>query len=121
MLPVRQQGVEVDRCSGCKGLWFDMLEHEDLKKLPGSEAIDQGSAELGRKQNANASISCPVCKVPMIRMVVVGQPHIWYEGCTVCFGVYFDAGEFKDFKDRTFKEMIQALSSKARPASAYGP
>jgi Zn-finger nucleic acid-binding protein len=22
--------IEVDRCLGCKGLWFDMLEKEDL-------------------------------------------------------------------------------------------
>jgi Zn-finger nucleic acid-binding protein len=34
----------------------------------------------------------------MIRMVDRHQPHIWYESCPVCFGVYMDAGEFRDQK-----------------------
>ena len=25
--------IEVDRCTGCKGLWFDMLEKDDLVKI----------------------------------------------------------------------------------------
>jgi Zn-finger nucleic acid-binding protein len=33
MESVSYQGVEVDRCAKCAGLWFDMLEAEDLKKL----------------------------------------------------------------------------------------
>ena len=34
--------IEVDRCTLCKGLWFDALEHEALRDTPGSEAIDSG-------------------------------------------------------------------------------
>jgi Zn-finger nucleic acid-binding protein len=45
----------------------------------------------------------------MIRMVVNGQPHIWYEGCPVCHGTYFDAGEFKDFKAETFIDTVKAI------------
>ena len=29
------QTVVVDRCTGCRGLWFDNLEHEKLKLLEG--------------------------------------------------------------------------------------
>jgi len=119
MARVQFLGIELDRCTGCQGLWFDMLEHEQLKQLAGSESIDTGSADTGRRQNSNASIPCPVCNVPLIRMVVSGQPHIWYEGCTVCYGVYFDAGEFKDFKELTFVERVKALVSKPRPATPY--
>jgi Zn-finger nucleic acid-binding protein len=28
---VSYQGVEVDRCTKCAGLWLDMLEAEDLR------------------------------------------------------------------------------------------
>jgi Zn-finger nucleic acid-binding protein len=35
--------VEVDRCIGCRGLWFDALEKDDLLKIKGSESIDLGS------------------------------------------------------------------------------
>lgn len=108
MAKVSFEGVEVDRCTGCQGIWFDMLEHEDLKQLAGSEAIDTGSAEAGRVQDGKTRIQCPVCAVPLIHMVVAGQPHIGYEACTVCYGLYFDAGEFTDFRQETFAETWRA-------------
>jgi Zn-finger nucleic acid-binding protein len=33
MASVPYQGIELDRCTKCGGLWLDMLEAEDLKKL----------------------------------------------------------------------------------------
>ena len=33
MEKVKFQDVEIDRCINCGGMWFDMLELEDLKKL----------------------------------------------------------------------------------------
>ena len=116
MAKVTFEGVEVDRCTGCQGLWFDMLEHEDLKALSGSEAIDTGSAEAGRKHDAQRRITCPVCAQPMIAMVVAGQPHIAYEACTVCYGVYFDAGEFTDFRVETFAESWRSVFGQRKPA-----
>jgi Zn-finger nucleic acid-binding protein len=35
----------------------------------------------------------------MIRMVDIDQHCIWYEKCPACYGVWLDAGEFKNFKD----------------------
>ncbi len=51
MEPVEFEGIEVDRCTKCGGLWFDLLEHEDLKALEGSEAIDTGDAAKGRERD----------------------------------------------------------------------
>ena len=28
--------IEVDRCTRCKGLWFDVLKKDDLLKIKGS-------------------------------------------------------------------------------------
>ena len=114
MEKVVHEGVEIDRCTGCGGLWFDMLEHEDLKAVAGSEAIDTGPVETGRANDAIDRIRCPVCDQPLIRMVVVAQPHIGYESCTVCYGVYFDAGEFTDFPELTFGEAWNALLGRHR-------
>lgn len=114
MVKVTFEGIEVDRCSRCQGIWFDMLEHEDLKALRGSESIDTGPAELGKAQNLQDRISCPVCGVPTIRMVVAAQPHISYEACTICYGVYMDAGEFTDFREETFAETLRAVLGKGR-------
>jgi Zn-finger nucleic acid-binding protein len=114
MTAVSHQGIEVDRCTKCGGLWFDMLEAEDLKKLGGSEAIDTGSRKTGKEQNRIGRIKCPRDSAPMVRMVVNDQPHIWYEACPVCYGTYFDAGEFRDFKAETILDTVKDVFRKER-------
>jgi Zn-finger nucleic acid-binding protein len=114
MQPVTFQGIEVDKCTSCGGLWFDILEEEHLRKLSGSDAIDTGDEQVGQDKNQIGRIRCPKEATPMVRMVVTSQPHIHYESCSVCHGTYFDAGEFKDFAARTFVDAIKAVFSRER-------
>ena len=111
---VTYAAIEVDRCVGCKGIWFDMLEHEHLKAIEGSESIDIGDAEVGKKYRDMHRIQCPVCHTRMIPMIDRNQHHIWYEACTVCYGVFFDAGEFTDYKDETVLDFFRDLFAKER-------
>lgn len=108
------EDIEVDRCTLCKGLWFDALEHEALRAMPGAEAIDSGDPEVGRLFNQEDRVDCPVCKVPMLRMVDSDQPHIWYESCGVCYGAFFDAGEFTDLKHQTLLDYVRDLRVRER-------
>ena len=105
--------IEVDRCTGCRGLWFDMLEKEDLVKIKGSESIDVGPDQVGESYDLQRDINCPVCHQKMIPMVDKDQFHIHYESCATCYGTFFDAGEFRDLKDQTvaerFSQMLQTL------------
>jgi Zn-finger nucleic acid-binding protein len=103
----------VDRCTHCKGLWFDSLEYEDLE--PHAAMIDTGDAALGAAHNAIDRIDCPVCpNSRMLRMVDPGQPHIWFESCPTCHGRFYDAGEFVDFAERGFGDWLESLRAKAR-------
>jgi len=43
------ENIEVERCSGCRGLWFDILEKEDLKGIEGSQSIDIGDKKIGEE------------------------------------------------------------------------
>jgi len=107
------QEIEVDRCLGCRGLWFDMLEKEDLVRIEGSEAIDIGSDQVGKKYRDMEDVKCPHCKVEMLPMVDKDQFHIKYESCPICYGTFFDAGEFRDLKENSvlerFMHMLQTL------------
>jgi Zn-finger nucleic acid-binding protein len=105
------EDVEIDRCRGCKGLWFDAFEHEELTRREGSQAIDR---EGPAKAVAGGSKLCPRCSVKMIDMVVAAQPHIKYESCGVCHGVFFDAGEFLDFREETLGETLRAIRAAMR-------
>ncbi len=109
METVTHRGIEVDRCTGCKGLWFDLLEHEKLTGLEDSERIDTGDRRVGAMWNRFARVDCPVCNTRMIRMVDAGQPHIRFEACQVCGGVFLDAGEFTDLKEHTLLDRVKDL------------
>ena len=49
----------------------------------------------------------------MIPMVDKDQFHIKYESCANCYGTFFDAGEYRDLKERTvmerFNQMLRTL------------
>ena len=98
MIKLLFEGVEVERCTDCHGLWFNPMEREELKKRRASEIIDNGDAHLGSEFNRVNGIVCPRCESLMIPMVALGHPRIRFEQCTTCGGSFFDAGEFRQFK-----------------------
>jgi len=98
MEKVKFQNIEIDRCTKCLGLWFDMLEREHLDELKGSETIDIGPVHKENKMEV-VRINCPKCHTPMIRMVDMKNPDIWYEACKVCYGVFYDSGEYREHKE----------------------
>ena len=109
---VQVEGETVDRCTGCQGLWFDLEEHEELKAHAG--LLDSGDAALGARHDGNDRIACPKCpNSPLIRMVDPAQPHIRFESCTVCYGRFYDAGEFRDFAELTLCERLRLLKPTA--------
>ncbi|MFH2202411.1 MAG: zf-TFIIB domain-containing protein [Elusimicrobiota bacterium] len=115
MEEVAHQGVTIDKCSGCQGLWFDMFEHDELKQLAAAYAVDTGDASIGREFNAKDDYDCPKCAgARMSKMVDAKQSHIWYEACSRCHGVFFDAGEFKDFSQEDFFDRVKSLLKKPR-------
>jgi uncharacterized protein len=114
MEEVTYHGITVDRCTECKGIWFPGIEHKELKRLKGSESIDIGSAKVGKQFDELENVLCPVCEDKMETVADKFQPHIHYEVCAKSHGVYFDAGEFKDFKEETLSDFIKSLSMAVR-------
>ncbi len=102
METVTFQDIDVDRCTACEGLWFDALEREHLEALTGSEGVDVGPAGATAAvapTTAKKKLSCPVCHTQMIDRVDHRQPDIHFESCQVCYGLFFDAGEFRHLKE----------------------
>ncbi len=108
------RGLVVDRCTNCKGIWFDTGEAEALKDKWMSEFIDSGDPDIGKKFNEIEDIDCPRCGKRMSKVSVGKQPHIWYEACNE-HGVYLDAGEFTDYKYETIIDKFRDLTTGSRP------
>ena len=108
MEEVSYRGVVVDRCTQCKGLWFDGDEAQRLKRISGSEALDTGSTSIGRQFDRVEDINCPRCGDTMEKTWHWKQTHIWYEICRK-HGIFLDAGEFRDFKSESLVDLFRGL------------
>jgi len=109
MAPVTFEEITVDRCTGCGGLWFDVMEQRRLKDRPGSEAIDTAPTTATATSPPAAKMICPCCNVPMTRLKDVDRRDIEYEYCTICNGAFFDGGEFRHYKDSSFLGSIRHI------------
>ncbi|AOW98224.1 hypothetical protein BJP34_01095 [Moorena producens PAL-8-15-08-1] len=103
--------IPVDRCSSCQGIWFDSMEAQLLKDIKGSEIIDTGDPKTGSNFNEIRDINCPKCQTKLTKMVDLKQTHIRYEKCPVCYGIWFDAGEFKDYKEEGIADFFKDIFS----------
>ena len=102
-------GMRIERCPQCLGIWFRKDEHKSLRKAKGAELIDIGPAELGRDFDAAHYVPCPECAHPMNRVAEPSQPHIAIESCVQGHGVFFDAGEYRDFQERSVGDLFKRL------------
>lgn len=103
------QGVAVARCLQCRGFWFRGDGHLHLRKLKGSGAIDIGDAEVGKAYDAVEAVPCPECGDAMARVVDPAQAHIVFETCGAGHGAFFDAGEYRDFSERSLGDLIRRI------------
>jgi len=108
MEEVSLEGITIDRCTNCVGLWFDEDEASQLKDVQGSEQLDTGDPVEGWKYNSRVDIDCPRCGRLMEKSSVPKQIHIWCEVCTE-HGMFLDAGEFTDFKHETPLDFFRGI------------
>ncbi len=106
---VEFNGVEIDRCTNCYGLWFDHLEQEILKKLEGAESIDIGDEFVGARLNEILDVPCPVCNIRMEQVLHTDPFEIKFESCPECQGIWFDAGEFRDYMEEEIYEQFKSV------------
>ncbi len=80
-------GVEIDHCHSCGGIWLDAGELELL--LDGSTPIELIIAETGEKRRR-----CPICRKTMRKMHHDDSGrHTLLDQCPNGHGLWFDAGE----------------------------
>ena len=114
----------VHRCEGCKGMWFEIMAHEQLR----DEAVIIDLAEPAPPREgeyfdptapAPVILLCPACEhYPLIQMVDTHQPHIRFESCKFCYGRFYDAGEFRDFADDEDDSGIRTFIKRFTPAAS---
>lgn len=101
--------IAVERCNKCFGLFCEPEVLAEMKTAWMSEILDEGDPNIGKRYDAVANVDCPQCHTRMTRKNDPGQTHIWFEECASCGGIFFDAGEFSDWKYETFFDGFRDL------------
>lgn len=114
MEQVNYEGTEIDRCTICKGIWFDAGEIDLLRDRRAAAAIDVGDAAVGRKSNKMDDYQCPRCSGTMVGIVDPRQRHIWFETCSSCKGSFLDAGELRDLSTVNIADFFRDLAAPER-------
>jgi len=109
MHALQVETTQVDRCTSCAGLWFDTLEDRDVRARESVDALDPPGAQPAVGRNDQRHVECPRCHTPMIRMLDRLTREIWYESCPICYGKFFDAGEFRAIQPRTLMEVLRSF------------
>ncbi len=96
LVVVEREGIELDWCLGCRGLWFDEGELELLAEKSGRrlgpEDVGRARADAGPVAEASPRRKCPRCRRKMDGVSVGSADPVHVDRCTE-HGVWMDSGE----------------------------
>ncbi len=107
---VQLEGVQVDLCPNCMGMWFDTGE---LSRATGLKFRDtaRGAAIVHAKRTVHR---CPSCAIPLREREIDRGCGIFIDQCPQCSGLFLDRDEFSRAKDY-FRH--RAVAVRPRPAA----
>lgn len=102
LVPVDYDGVQVDLCEQCWGMWLDRGE---LKQMFGAGQLDFSKEERERildvrkawDQGPEEPAACPKCGKKMQRLSYDASVHLMIDRCPQ-HGTWLDTGEIKKVK-----------------------
>lgn len=94
LIVLEMEGIEIDYCTECNGVWLDEGEIEMILKLEGAEPDTLANELFATKPDAKSDKRCVRCNAKM-QMVKVGEPLVAIDRCPLGDGVWFDQGEMQ--------------------------
>ena len=110
------EGIEVDSCFECEGIWFDAGELESVLKRDSQdfELLDVGREDFDGKEMASLAKEldakagkCPKCGngTLLLRQAYKGKHKVNIDVCPKGHGLWLDGGEIKKLRKRGLVNM----------------
>ena len=96
LVALEKEGIEVDWCASCRGVWLDAGELELLHEKPVAArhfVLDLKPCGRSGLAPAHPSRGCPICDKRMTSVESVWDPAIVLDRCPQNDGLWFDRGE----------------------------
>jgi Zn-finger nucleic acid-binding protein len=100
MMVVERQGIELDYCMECKGIWFDSGELQLLTHALKIEIELPDWSKFPEAETSEKYRRCPRCNAKMSK-IQVGE--ILIDRCPKGHGLWFDAGELGRFVEQQMR------------------
>lgn len=93
--------VELDRCKGCGGLWFDEGELKKIEdmELSGADISDFDKRNTEHMEHGAGEGKCPKCENPLCEINFMYESKIRIDACEVCGGLWLDQGELSEIME----------------------
>ena len=101
--------LRIDRCSECHGLYFDQLTRSDLALVADKTDLDTGDPELAAEYDDMVFVDCPKCDKIMDQRKIQEPVQIRFELCPSCYATFLDAGEFRQYLGKDYRDEFEAL------------
>ncbi len=102
------EGVVVDFCEKCSGIWFDKNELAHYIEL----SMDIPEITRMKKSARKTDLLCPGCEGTLEELPFSTKTNILVDRCEKCGGIFFDSGELKH-AERASAE-IETLESRLK-------
>jgi Zn-finger nucleic acid-binding protein len=96
MIVVEHEQIELDYCTNCLGVWFDVGELELLLETMQLEGASLSLDDMFTSPEAKATEKkrkCPICGKKMKKATVGHEPEVLIDACPRADGLWFDSGE----------------------------
>jgi uncharacterized protein len=100
MFVMEYQGLELDDCPQCEGVWFDggelALLFADAEDRAHPELVPDLIAGLPDAETREKKRRCPICRAHMRKVNIGPRRRVLVDACSRGHGLYFDHGEVAD-------------------------
>mgnify|MGYP001198868999 CR=1 FL=1 len=91
---IEHEGVKIDRCANCGGIWLDYLELERLREFQDADVLDLAT-DIDATFDEMVYVECPRC-FSILDTEELEEPEPFkFEVCRTCGGSFFDGGELR--------------------------
>lgn len=113
------EGILVDCCPTCEGIWLDggelsMLQHHEEKSIEELHMEAREEAAEDRQRLVTAMDLCPACQKSPLEEQMLARVEL--DICPSCGGMYFDWGELTKVLEATESRGFMALIDSIREA-----
>ncbi len=120
LIVVEREGVELDYCIACKGIWFDTGELALLSQALNIDANLPDMQSIPATRTKEKPRPCPRCDKKMDKILL---ENVLVDRCARGHGLWFDWGEVGQVLERAAtggQEIIRFLGESIRPSAKAG-